>query len=96
MNITGMEIANRGTVGSIGLPIQKWWPNGELVETKQRLEKQTPFFCLCAAGWAGKQCQIDVDECSSNPCQNGGVCIDAIGSYQCACPYGTHATNQLS
>lgn len=29
-----------------------------------------------------------MDECCSNPCQNGGRCIDLIGSYQCACLHG--------
>jgi len=28
-----------------------------------------------------------VDECASNPCQNGGVCIDALNGYTCTnCP----------
>lgn len=39
-------------------------------------------------GWTGKHCETDVDECCSNPCKNGGRCIDLIGSYQCACPHG--------
>jgi len=51
------------------------------------------FYCECPLGWAGKQCQIDVDECSSDPCQNGGVCLDHIGSYQCACSYGFTGTH---
>jgi hypothetical protein len=27
----------------------------------------------------------DIDECSTNPCKNAGVCTDGIASYSCAC-----------
>ena len=27
-----------------------------------------------------------IDECSSNPCINGGTCTDAVSSYTCSCP----------
>jgi len=27
----------------------------------------------------------DVDDCQSNPCQNGGTCIDEINSFVCLC-----------
>ncbi|MBN3297112.1 CSPG2 protein, partial [Amia calva] len=27
----------------------------------------------------------DVDECHSNPCRNGGTCIDSFNSYTCVC-----------
>ncbi|CAH1788338.1 unnamed protein product [Owenia fusiformis] len=30
----------------------------------------------------------DVDECLSNPCQNGGVCRDRFNGYVCECPSG--------
>ncbi len=30
----------------------------------------------------------DVDECSSNPCQNEGYCHNTFGSYECNCPAG--------
>ena len=30
----------------------------------------------------------DIDECVSNPCQNGGTCTDALNSYTCACAPG--------
>jgi Notch-like protein len=26
-----------------------------------------------------------VEECASNPCQNGGLCVDGIGFYFCVC-----------
>lgn len=30
----------------------------------------------------------DMDECLSNPCQNGGTCQDGASSYTCVCPQG--------
>ncbi|CAH0395162.1 unnamed protein product [Bemisia tabaci] len=29
---------------------------------------------------------LQADECSSNPCRNGGTCIDQFNSFQCQCP----------
>ena len=31
----------------------------------------------------------DIDECASNPCQNGGTCKDAVNEFSCACLAGT-------
>ena len=28
---------------------------------------------------------LDDDECTSNPCSNGGTCQDAVNSYTCNC-----------
>ena len=27
--------------------------------------------CICAAGMCGKYCEMEIDECHSNPCRNG-------------------------
>ena len=32
--------------------------------------------------------QVNVDECSSDPCQNDGTCEDAVDGYICHCPPG--------
>ena len=44
--------------------------------------------CLCTAGYEGEFCQDDIDECALSPCQNGGTCTNAIGSFSCACAAG--------
>ena len=35
----------------------------------------------------------DINECDSNPCINGGTCVDKIISYQCDCVPGYTGTN---
>lgn len=34
---------------------------------------------------AGKTCEIDVNECISNPCQNNATCVDDVNGYICEC-----------
>ena len=31
--------------------------------------------------------------CQSNPCQNGGTCVDEIQRYECRCPSGWGGVN---
>ena len=31
---------------------------------------------------------LDIDDCESNPCKNGGCCIDGVDSYTCICSPG--------
>ena len=33
-------------------------------------------------------CSIDIDECTSNPCFNGGTCDNLINSFKCNCVPG--------
>lgn len=48
--------------------------------------------CDCKHGFEGNDCSINHDDCVGlNPthmCQNGGECIDKIGTYECRCPSG--------
>ncbi|XP_075992053.1 eyes shut [Anticarsia gemmatalis] len=46
------------------------------------------FYCKCTPGWAGPKCEDQIDECQSNPCLNGGICIDVHADYMCACTFG--------
>jgi len=36
----------------------------------------------------GANCEENLDECLSNPCQNGGSCDDRDNGYVCYCPIG--------
>ncbi|XP_034464842.1 protein eyes shut homolog isoform X2 [Hippoglossus hippoglossus] len=44
--------------------------------------------CRCPAGFEGSWCEIDTNECGSNPCQNHGDCVDQVNSYSCECKMG--------
>ncbi|ELU08663.1 hypothetical protein CAPTEDRAFT_215070 [Capitella teleta] len=51
------------------------------------------YDCLCAAGFTGVFCDFDIDECKSNPCLNGGSCMNGINAYICECDSGFTGTN---
>ncbi|KAM4607482.1 protein eyes shut homolog [Polymixia lowei] len=45
------------------------------------------FRCHCRRGFAGPRCEINVDECSSNPCLHG-FCYDVADGFYCLCNPG--------
>jgi hypothetical protein len=58
------------------------------------------FLCSCAAGFSKSSCQVDIDECVSQPCQNGGTCsesggseIEASDAFACACVGGFNGSS---
>ena len=43
---------------------------------------------LFLISFSGTNCEENVDECMSNPCQNGGHCRDRNNGYTCTCQPG--------
>ena len=41
--------------------------------------------CTCDAGYSGDSCETNINECSPNPCENEGNCIDGINNFSCNC-----------
>ncbi|KAG9339044.1 hypothetical protein JZ751_024239 [Albula glossodonta] len=46
------------------------------------------FTCECKEGFTGTYCHENINDCESNPCRNGGTCIDKVSVYQCICGDG--------
>ncbi|PNJ19543.1 CRB2 isoform 1 [Pongo abelii] len=46
------------------------------------------FLCHCPPGFEGADCGVEVDECASRPCLNGGRCQDLPNGFRCHCPDG--------
>lgn len=50
------------------------------------MPNQNDFSCECQTGTFGKNCEIDIDECLSQPCLNNGTCVEtSINAFTCIC-----------
>jgi hypothetical protein len=57
-----------------------------------------PYFCTCAYGWTGRDCELDENECTDSEegayetfaemCHDEAFCTNTPGSYECACNAG--------
>jgi len=50
-------------------------------------DKVNAFECDCAAGYTGRLCAVEIDEClqPTSPCANNGTCVDLVADYRCDC-----------
>lgn len=48
------------------------------------------FMCDTTSDFSlsGAKCEVDIDDCDSAPCQNGGLCKDGMGDFECECKSG--------
>lgn len=44
--------------------------------------------CCCPTGFTGERCEITINQCVSQPCQNGGLCSSFPGGFTCICLSG--------
>ena len=50
--------------------------------------------CICPSDYIGDHCEeVVVGPCDSNPCLNGGTCLEDSDEYLCVCPIGWTGTN---
>merc|ERR1719242_588687 len=43
------------------------------------------FICGCPFGFKGQRCEIVLEQCDTNPCQNDALCFIHDDSYECYC-----------
>ncbi|XP_029940858.1 protein crumbs homolog 2a [Salarias fasciatus] len=49
------------------------------------------FGCVCDSGWEGETCEVDADDCASQPCVHGS-CKDYLAGFECRCQAGYAGT----
>nr|BAB72021.1 vitelline coat component precursor HrVC120 [Halocynthia roretzi] len=82
---------------------------GACVDSSTDLTVQSWYICRCLASYSGEHCEISMTvpsdpigvgffNCYTNPCLNGGFCVNAIQGGYCRCPStatGTHCETRV-
>ncbi|CAL8083409.1 unnamed protein product [Calicophoron daubneyi] len=76
---------NYGICVPRGSSLQIPWLSDYIPVTKSKLN----YECICMGGWTGVNCTEDTNDCTNNPCLNGGTCVDQPNMrYVCHCHSG--------
>ncbi|XP_019640040.1 PREDICTED: fibropellin-1-like, partial [Branchiostoma belcheri] len=57
------------------------------------VDRTNYYICVCAPGWEGTHCEININECASGPCKNNATCHDWVNYYTCSCTSGWEGTH---
>uniref|UniRef100_A0A673H241 Slit homolog 2 protein-like n=1 Tax=Sinocyclocheilus rhinocerous TaxID=307959 RepID=A0A673H241_9TELE len=49
------------------------------------LEQTVRDMCVCPDGFEGDECELNIDDCEDNDCENNSTCVDGINNYTCLC-----------
>ncbi|XP_072181687.1 cadherin EGF LAG seven-pass G-type receptor 2-like [Diadema setosum] len=77
-------------------PLTFWTPGGFIATTSvifRSIHPETIYKCDCPPGFTGNYCMTEINFCYSNPCANGGVCVQKEAGYTCLCQEGFIGTN---
>lgn len=50
--------------------------------------KPNGYTCQCLPGFTGQMCEVNVDDCATQPCRRGR-CIDRVNGFICTCYSGS-------
>ena len=53
------------------------------------------YKCECDAGWTGRNCDVEINECEPSPCKNNATCTDKVNGFMCDCISGYTGKLQL-
>ena len=56
------------------------YDHGDCIEVESN-----EYECDCYDGYTDIECELEIDECLSNPCLNSGTCTDLVADVSCEC-----------
>ncbi|XP_067327070.1 fibulin-7-like [Anolis sagrei] len=103
LTVLQSSVLKQGTKQNESCPLPPVPANGRRLGKKTAIGHEVHFVCdlgfqmtgsetrLCLENrtWSGTapSCK-NINDCASNPCANGGTCVDGIHQYLCQCPSG--------
>ena len=89
--ITEYIISHRDRWDSNRMMLPQTKINNEQILNKFVYKFIQTYIIFCS-NCQGDQCQNEINECISNPCQNGAICNNLISGYNCTCSSGYNGT----